>query len=212
MYTQTSSVVSNIFITLLWCHMSAVFLLCCGVLWWPVHLSYVLRGTFRDLIRFTHVDHMLCVSVLSCFSSTIRISRKGWHMLLNFCFHTALTFAVFAGGINRIKYPIICQAVSLVPFHLLSLYLPLSDSLFQYIAAPKNRLFMCSGVYGACFWCLMHTASDLNENALQTWSHLFRSSYICTLDAVVPSGAFSGAFVPSDGCGCVTWLYSRVQR
>ncbi|XP_062319868.1 adhesion G protein-coupled receptor A3 [Osmerus eperlanus] len=46
--------------------------------------------------------------------STIRISRKGWHMLLNFCFHTALTFAVFAGGINRIKYPIICQAVGVV--------------------------------------------------------------------------------------------------
>ncbi|KAL0964284.1 hypothetical protein UPYG_G00321760 [Umbra pygmaea] len=46
--------------------------------------------------------------------STIRISRKGWHMLLNFCFHTALTFTVFAGGINRIKYPIICQAVGLV--------------------------------------------------------------------------------------------------
>ncbi|KAM7408203.1 hypothetical protein PAMA_002072 [Pampus argenteus] len=46
--------------------------------------------------------------------SSIRISRKGWHMLLNFCFHTALTFAVFAGGINRIKYPIICQAVGVV--------------------------------------------------------------------------------------------------
>ncbi|XP_036402670.1 adhesion G protein-coupled receptor A3 [Megalops cyprinoides] len=46
--------------------------------------------------------------------STIRISRKGWHMLLNFCFHTALTFAVFAGGINRIKYPVICQAVGIV--------------------------------------------------------------------------------------------------
>ncbi|XP_026133545.1 adhesion G protein-coupled receptor A3-like [Carassius auratus] len=46
--------------------------------------------------------------------SSIRISRKGWHMLLNFCFHTALTFAVFAGGINRIKYPIICQAVGIV--------------------------------------------------------------------------------------------------
>ncbi|KAG8594055.1 hypothetical protein GDO81_001041, partial [Engystomops pustulosus] len=42
--------------------------------------------------------------------STIRISRKGWHMLLNFCFHTALTFAVFAGGINRTGYPIICQS------------------------------------------------------------------------------------------------------
>ncbi|KAF7710292.1 adhesion G protein-coupled receptor A3 isoform X2 [Silurus meridionalis] len=46
--------------------------------------------------------------------STIRISRKGWHMLLNFCFHTALTFAVFAGGINRIKYPIFCQAVGIL--------------------------------------------------------------------------------------------------
>ncbi|XP_057703612.1 adhesion G protein-coupled receptor A3 isoform X4 [Corythoichthys intestinalis] len=46
--------------------------------------------------------------------SAIRISRKGWHILLNFCFHTALTFAVFAGGINRIKYPIICQAVGFV--------------------------------------------------------------------------------------------------
>ncbi|XP_038630054.1 adhesion G protein-coupled receptor A3-like isoform X2 [Scyliorhinus canicula] len=46
--------------------------------------------------------------------STIRISRKGWHMLLNFCFHTALTCAVFAGGINRTKYPIICQAVGIV--------------------------------------------------------------------------------------------------
>ncbi|XP_066536059.1 adhesion G protein-coupled receptor A3 isoform X2 [Hoplias malabaricus] len=46
--------------------------------------------------------------------SAIRISRKGWHMLQNFCFHTALTFAVFAGGINRIKYPIFCQAVGVV--------------------------------------------------------------------------------------------------
>ncbi|XP_075468823.1 adhesion G protein-coupled receptor A1 isoform X3 [Ascaphus truei] len=46
--------------------------------------------------------------------STIRISRKGWHMLLNFCFHTALTFTVFAGGINRISYPIICQSVGIL--------------------------------------------------------------------------------------------------
>ncbi|XP_075072283.1 adhesion G protein-coupled receptor A1 isoform X1 [Mixophyes fleayi] len=46
--------------------------------------------------------------------STIRISRKGWHMLLNFCFHTSLTFAVFAGGINRTSYPIICQTVGIV--------------------------------------------------------------------------------------------------
>ncbi|XP_069755672.1 adhesion G protein-coupled receptor A3 isoform X2 [Narcine bancroftii] len=46
--------------------------------------------------------------------STIRIRRKGWHMLLNFCFHSALTCAVYAGGINRTKYPIICQAVGIV--------------------------------------------------------------------------------------------------
>ncbi|KAM4851831.1 adhesion G protein-coupled receptor A1 isoform 1-T1 [Thomomys bottae] len=45
--------------------------------------------------------------------STIRISQKGRHALLNFCFHTALTFAVFAGGINRTKYPILCQAVGI---------------------------------------------------------------------------------------------------
>jgi len=44
--------------------------------------------------------------------NTIRISRKGRHTLLNFCFHAALTFTVFAGGINRTKYPILCQAVS----------------------------------------------------------------------------------------------------
>nr|XP_039321209.1 adhesion G protein-coupled receptor A1-like [Saimiri boliviensis boliviensis] len=44
--------------------------------------------------------------------SAIRISRKGRHTLLNFCFHAALTFTVFAGGINRTKYPILCQATT----------------------------------------------------------------------------------------------------
>ncbi|KAK1333406.1 hypothetical protein QTO34_005789 [Cnephaeus nilssonii] len=44
--------------------------------------------------------------------SAIRISRKGRHTLLNFCLHAALTFTVFAGGINRTKYPILCQAVA----------------------------------------------------------------------------------------------------
>ena len=61
--------------------------------------------------------YLLIFWFLVFYGSSIRISRKGWHMLLNFCFHTALTFAVFAGGINRIKYPIICQAVSAFPFH-----------------------------------------------------------------------------------------------
>ncbi|XP_004265743.1 adhesion G protein-coupled receptor A1 [Orcinus orca] len=46
--------------------------------------------------------------------SAIRISRKGRHTLLNFCFHAALTFSVFAGGINRTTYPILCQAVGIV--------------------------------------------------------------------------------------------------
>ncbi|XP_025735896.2 adhesion G protein-coupled receptor A1 isoform X1 [Callorhinus ursinus] len=46
--------------------------------------------------------------------NTIRISRKGRHTLLNFCFHAALTFTVFAGGINRTKYPILCQAVGIL--------------------------------------------------------------------------------------------------
>nr|KAF6424409.1 adhesion G protein-coupled receptor A1 [Molossus molossus] len=46
--------------------------------------------------------------------SAIRISRKGRHTLLNFCMHAALTFTVFAGGINRTKYPVLCQAVGIV--------------------------------------------------------------------------------------------------
>ncbi|XP_037660630.1 adhesion G protein-coupled receptor A1 isoform X2 [Choloepus didactylus] len=46
--------------------------------------------------------------------SAIRISRRGRHTLLNFCFHAALTFAVFAGGVNRTKHPVLCQAVGLV--------------------------------------------------------------------------------------------------
>ncbi|XP_041723476.1 adhesion G protein-coupled receptor A1 [Coregonus clupeaformis] len=46
--------------------------------------------------------------------SVIRISRNGWHILLNFLFHTAVTFSVFAGGINQIKYPFCCQMVGIV--------------------------------------------------------------------------------------------------
>uniref|UniRef100_A0A8C9QTG4 G-protein coupled receptors family 2 profile 2 domain-containing protein n=1 Tax=Spermophilus dauricus TaxID=99837 RepID=A0A8C9QTG4_SPEDA len=46
--------------------------------------------------------------------SAIRISRKGRHTLLNFCFHAALTFTVFAGGINRTKHPILCQGVGIL--------------------------------------------------------------------------------------------------
>uniref|UniRef100_A0AAQ6APG3 Adhesion G protein-coupled receptor A1 n=1 Tax=Amphiprion ocellaris TaxID=80972 RepID=A0AAQ6APG3_AMPOC len=75
-------------------------------------VSSLLRGNHTKLFEVWYVPAKFLF--LCLFGSAIRISRKGWHMLLNFCFHTALTFAVFAGGINRIKYPIICQAVGVV--------------------------------------------------------------------------------------------------
>nr|XP_057917741.1 adhesion G protein-coupled receptor A1-like [Doryrhamphus excisus] len=46
--------------------------------------------------------------------SVIRISRNGWHTLLNVLFHTGMTFGVFAGGINQIKFPFVCQIVGIV--------------------------------------------------------------------------------------------------
>ncbi|XP_015269480.1 PREDICTED: G-protein coupled receptor 124 [Gekko japonicus] len=46
--------------------------------------------------------------------STIHISRKCWHMLLNLCFHIAMTSAVFAGGITLTDYLVICQAVGII--------------------------------------------------------------------------------------------------
>ncbi|XP_034425521.1 adhesion G protein-coupled receptor A1 isoform X2 [Hippoglossus hippoglossus] len=46
--------------------------------------------------------------------SVIRISRNGWHILLNFLFHTGLTFGVFAVGINQINLPFVCQIVGIV--------------------------------------------------------------------------------------------------
>ncbi|XP_029459754.1 adhesion G protein-coupled receptor A2 isoform X2 [Rhinatrema bivittatum] len=46
--------------------------------------------------------------------STIHISRKSWHMLLNLCFHIAMTSAVFAGGITLTNYLVICQAVGII--------------------------------------------------------------------------------------------------
>lgn len=51
--------------------------------------------------------------IRDCFwGSSIHVSRKGWHMLLNLCFHMAMTSAVFAGGITLTNYQMVCQAVS----------------------------------------------------------------------------------------------------
>ncbi|XP_016105815.1 G-protein coupled receptor 124-like [Sinocyclocheilus grahami] len=46
--------------------------------------------------------------------SSIRITRKSWHTLLNISFHIAMTSAVFAGGITLTGYPVVCQAVGIV--------------------------------------------------------------------------------------------------
>ncbi|XP_061115763.1 adhesion G protein-coupled receptor A2 [Conger conger] len=54
-------------------------------------------------IIITHILH----------HSSIRISRKSWHTLLNICFHIAMTTAVFAGGITLTSYPVVCQAVGI---------------------------------------------------------------------------------------------------
>uniref|UniRef100_A0A6Q2ZIC6 Adhesion G protein-coupled receptor A2 n=1 Tax=Esox lucius TaxID=8010 RepID=A0A6Q2ZIC6_ESOLU len=45
--------------------------------------------------------------------SSIHISRKSWHTLLNTCFHIAMTTAVYAGGITLTSYPVPCQAVGI---------------------------------------------------------------------------------------------------
>lgn len=44
--------------------------------------------------------------------SSVHISRKNWHTLLNICFHIAMTTAIYAGGISLNSYPVVCQAVS----------------------------------------------------------------------------------------------------
>ncbi|XP_068167414.1 LOW QUALITY PROTEIN: adhesion G protein-coupled receptor A2 [Antennarius striatus] len=54
-------------------------------------------------IIITHILH----------HSSIHISRKCWHTLLNTCFHIAMTTAIYAGGICLTSYPVVCQAVGI---------------------------------------------------------------------------------------------------
>ncbi|KAM6930340.1 adhesion G protein-coupled receptor A2 isoform 2-T3 [Xenentodon cancila] len=54
-------------------------------------------------IIITHILH----------HSSIHISRKSWHTLLNTCFHIAMTTAIYAGGISSTSYPVVCQAVGI---------------------------------------------------------------------------------------------------
>uniref|UniRef100_F7D2U7 Adhesion G protein-coupled receptor A3 n=1 Tax=Equus caballus TaxID=9796 RepID=F7D2U7_HORSE len=46
--------------------------------------------------------------------SLIRISLKGWHMLVNLCFHIFLTCVVFVGGITQTRNASVCQAVGII--------------------------------------------------------------------------------------------------
>lgn len=69
-------------------------------------LSMALRAHWLDLTLGGPL-------IKDCFwDSSIHVSRKGWHMLLNLCFHMAMTSAVFAGGITLTNSQIVCQAVS----------------------------------------------------------------------------------------------------
>ncbi|XP_034004579.1 adhesion G protein-coupled receptor A2 [Trematomus bernacchii] len=54
-------------------------------------------------IIITHILH----------HSSIHISRKSWHTLLNTCFHIAMTTAIYVGGISLTSYPVVCQAVGI---------------------------------------------------------------------------------------------------
>uniref|UniRef100_A0A7N6FF55 Adhesion G protein-coupled receptor A2 n=1 Tax=Anabas testudineus TaxID=64144 RepID=A0A7N6FF55_ANATE len=54
-------------------------------------------------IIITHILH----------HSSIHISRKSWHTLLNTCFHIAMTTAIYTGGISLTSYPAVCQAVGI---------------------------------------------------------------------------------------------------
>lgn len=62
-----------------------------------------MQSRYKDILLF-NFELIVC--------SVVRISRNGWHTLLNFLFHTGLTFGVFAGGINQINLPFVCQIVS----------------------------------------------------------------------------------------------------
>ncbi|KAJ7305132.1 hypothetical protein JRQ81_011006, partial [Phrynocephalus forsythii] len=71
--------------------------------------------------------------------SSIHISQKCWHMLLNLCFHMAMTTAVFAGGITLTNYAMICQAVGII-LH----YSSLSTLLWMVV--------MARGIYKEATW------------------------------------------------------------
>ncbi|KAM6113274.1 LOW QUALITY PROTEIN: adhesion G protein-coupled receptor A2 [Phoenicopterus ruber ruber] len=79
------------------------------VLWEVLHpamytcTAVLLLCLFTTIITYSH-------------HGTVLIPRKGWHMLLNLCFHIAMTAAVFAEH-HPHRYLIVCQAVGRIILH-----------------------------------------------------------------------------------------------
>uniref|UniRef100_A0A674CB95 Adhesion G protein-coupled receptor A2 n=1 Tax=Salmo trutta TaxID=8032 RepID=A0A674CB95_SALTR len=85
-------------------------------------LTYSQRHTVDVMVLHPVVYSCTAILLLCLFTiiithilhhSSINISRKSWHTLLNTCFHIAMTTAVYAGGITLTSYPMVCQAVGI---------------------------------------------------------------------------------------------------
>ncbi|KAM4616137.1 adhesion G protein-coupled receptor A2 [Polymixia lowei] len=157
-------------------------------------------------IIITHILH----------HSSIRISRKSWHTLLNTCFHIAMTTAIYAGGISLTSYPVVCQAVGIaLHYSSLSTLLwigvssrviykeavwrmprqPEGDSPAPPTQRPMLRFYLIAGGVPLII-CGITAAVNVNnygDNSPYCWL-VWRSSL----------GAF---FVPASLVVLVTWIY-----
>lgn len=72
----------------------------------------------HPVIYATSVILLLCLFTITIsyiyHHKFVRVSRKCWHMLVNLCFHIALTCGVFVGGINQTAHASVCQAVGIL--------------------------------------------------------------------------------------------------
>ncbi|XP_027894456.1 adhesion G protein-coupled receptor A3 isoform X1 [Xiphophorus couchianus] len=72
----------------------------------------------HPVIYATSVILLLCLFTIIIsyiyYYRSVCVSRKFWHMLVNLCFHMALTCGTFVGGINQTRYASVCQAVGIL--------------------------------------------------------------------------------------------------
>nr|XP_033804665.1 adhesion G protein-coupled receptor A2 [Geotrypetes seraphini] len=147
--------------------------------------------------------------------SVIHISRKGWHMLLNLCFHIAMTSAVFAGGITLANYLVICQVVGII-LHYSSLstllWMGVKARLIykhltrkppqqqegetpQAIQRPMLRFYLIAGGIPLII-CGITAAVNMNN-------HRDSNPYCCLVWRPSP-GAF---YIPAAFILLITWIY-----